>query len=97
MTEVDMFGHRINPQGAMTDAERRRVKRRQYAIPRGYAGTPGQGPDGERCRTCRHFYRRSMAKTYFKCHLNRLLWTGGPKTDIKATSPACEKWERPDG
>lgn len=93
MTELDMFGHRINPQGAMTDAERKRMYRRAASVPRGYAGAPGSGPDGEQCRTCNHFFRHQLSKTYFKCKLNRAKWTGGPKTDIKATSPACEKWE----
>ena len=88
MTDLDMFGHRVNPIGAMTDAERKRMQRRAAAVPRGYAGTPGNGPEGEKCKTCSHFRRKRMAKTYFKCELNKPNWTGGPKSDIRATSPS---------
>jgi len=62
-----------------------------------YADTPGTGPAGETCKTCRHLYRRTMAKTYLKCALTRHGWTGGGKTDVKATAPACSKWEKADG
>ena len=57
----------------------------------GYAGTPGRGPAGETCRSCRHLYRHEVAKTYLKC--DRIRWTNGAKTDIRAKSPACEHWE----
>lgn len=63
-----------------------------------YAGHPGAGPPGETCRTCAHY--RSVgggSRTYPKCNLIRHRWTGGPGTDIKAKTPACEKWEKPDG
>lgn len=58
-----------------------------------YADVPGTGPDGETCKTCKHIYRKHMAKTYIKCALVQKWWTGGGGTDIKAGSPACSKWE----
>lgn len=61
----------------------------------GYADRPGSGPEGETCKTCKHYYRKTMSKAYLKCNLMRKLWTGGPRTDIKAASPACSKWEKP--
>ena len=60
----------------------------------GYAALPGTGPPGETCKTCKHFYRHEMGKTYFKCSLMRLIWTHGPGSDIKAKSPACKRWEK---
>ena len=60
----------------------------------GYAGSPGKGPQGECCYTCRWFVRRKLSsKTVFKC--GHLLGrnTGGEWTDIAAGAPACEHWE----
>jgi hypothetical protein len=61
-----------------------------------YADTPGTGPEGETCKTCAHLYRREMGKTYLKCALMRASWTGGGRTDVKASAPACSKWGRRD-
>jgi hypothetical protein len=88
---TDMFG--AEPKGAMTDAERKRMRRRAAETPRGYAWTPGTGPAGETCGTCRHMTRVTFAKAYLKCALTAAAWTHGPKTDIRAKSPACKHWE----
>jgi hypothetical protein len=80
---------------ALTPVERRRLKARYR--PKGYAAVPGTGPAGETCRTCRHYTHKRMANSYRKCELMRDYWTGGPGTDIKAGSPACRRWEKPDG
>jgi hypothetical protein len=37
-----------------------------------------------------------MAKTYFKCGLNRAKWTGGGKTDVRARDQACREWQAHD-
>lgn len=60
---------------------------------RGHAGQPGNGPDGETCKTCKHYTLKRMAKTYRKCGLNKANWTGGPGSDIRAGDPACDFWE----
>jgi hypothetical protein len=60
----------------------------------GYAAAPGSGPAAETCKTCKHLERISRAKIYRKCGLMRALWTCGPRTDVKASSPACSRWER---
>lgn len=52
-----------------------------------YAGLPGTGPNGKRCKDCAHFLRISCSKTYFKCGLGRV--TNGKATDIKANAPSC--------
>jgi len=64
---------------------------------RGYAARPGSGPEGESCKTCKHLSRVRHAKTYLKCGLVKHAWTAGPKTDIRAKSPACQLWERGEG
>lgn len=61
---------------------------------RGYAGTPGRGPQGETCQTCQYYVRLHYAKEYRKCVLMRKGWTGGYRTDILARAPACEKWDQ---
>jgi hypothetical protein len=64
---------------------------------KGYAATPGTGPAGETCKTCLHYThgRNSdgRGKKFPKCGLMRPIWTHGPGTDIKASSPACAKFE----
>lgn len=56
-----------------------------------YAAMPGTGPAGKKCKDCKHFIRRSLAKTYFKCGMGKV--TGGKATDIKATAPSCKLFE----
>lgn len=57
----------------------------------GYAALPGTGPQGEKCKTCRHIRRvQGGAKTFPKCAL--ICWTKGPGTDIKVGAPACSRW-----
>lgn len=92
---TNLFGDpEIERTGARTDAERKRDYRRAAAIPRGYAAPPGTGPEGETCQSCKHIARVQHSKVYIKCRLNQAKWTGGPKTDIRARSPACAKWEK---
>lgn len=86
----DMFGNEVT----VTEARAMLAKKGRKPTPkRGYADKPGTGPEGETCKTCRHIYRNQMAKTYLKCGLMRAVWTGGAATDIKASWPACSKWE----
>jgi len=82
---------------AMTPSERKRLYReaaKEFGKPKGlFAAEPGTGPAGETCGTCLHLYRRRMSKTYLKCALVNREWTGGSATDVKASTPACLKWE----
>lgn len=72
------------------------VKTRRKTVPKGYAAPPGSGPDGETCRSCRHYaHKGGGAKSYPACGLMASSWTNGPGTDIKAKSPACRRWEKP--
>lgn len=66
-----------------------------HGIRGGYAAQPGTGPAGETCKSCKHYTHVMHARAYRKCGLMREFWTGGPGSDIKASSPACERWERP--
>lgn len=79
---------------AMTPAERKKLFGVQRGGPKikGYGGTPGKGPAGETCGSCKHHATRRFAKTYHKCELMRAVWTGGEGTDIRLGSPACENW-----
>lgn len=58
-----------------------------------YASTAGTGPDNETCKTCKHLFSFTMAKTYYKCLLVKHHWTHGSGTDVKVKTPACDKWE----
>jgi len=66
---------------------------RRTAKQRGHAATPGTGPAGETCKTCRHYARIQYANTYLKCRLMEHAWTSGPGTDILAGDKACRYWE----
>lgn len=59
----------------------------------GHAGQPGNGPKGEKCKTCAHYTLRHYSKVYRKCWLIKKNWTNGAGTDIRANDPACEYWE----
>ena len=59
----------------------------------GHAALPGTGPAGETCGSCKHLYRKLMAKTYLKCELMHAHWTGGEGTDVRAGDAACRRWE----
>lgn len=61
---------------------------------RGYASTPGSGPAGETCGSCRHCVRNPYAPRFFKCALLEHAWTHSISTDIRFHSPACRLWER---
>lgn len=72
------------------------MNKRKDPTPAGYAATPGGGPDGETCGSCRHLTRtEGTAKAYLKCGLNAARWTGGRKSDVLARSPACARWVAP--
>ena len=100
MIEHDLFGGLLpeNRKYLTQDGRTIDVKPRgkHYVEPRGGADRPGTGPQGETCGSCKHLYRKTMAKTYLKCNLMRAKWTGGGKTDIRAGWAACSKWEKPD-
>ena len=81
----------------MTDAERKRTRRRLSQRPRGYAALPGTGPEGETCGSCKHIRRSDTGiRIYPKCNLNRAAWTASQRTDIRVRWPACAKWENPE-
>lgn len=89
----DMFGNEISVAKARALLAKGSKRGRSVVLPRGGADRPGTGPEGETCKSCKHIYRNQQAKTYLKCGLMRAYWTGGPKTDIRASWPACSKWE----
>jgi hypothetical protein len=62
----------------------------------GYAGRPGEGPDGETCGTCIYSLRvRHNTKCFWKCgHLRGRGVTRSEASDIRKSSPACQFWER---
>ena len=57
----------------------------------GHAGTPGTGPSGETCGTCKYLAcHRPNKKRYYKCGIGNI--THGPATDIRLKDPACEHY-----
>ena len=69
-------------------------KAKALARQTGHIAPPGLGPEGEKCGTCEHMTRVQTGKIYLKCGLNRSVWTGSEKTDVRAGDPACVKWEK---
>jgi hypothetical protein len=70
-------------------------QKRKPTEPKGYAALPGSGPEGETCRNCKHKQTQSNtgAKSWIKCVLMKAAWTHGPGSDIRASSPACRRFE----
>jgi len=56
-----------------------------------YAATPGTGPAGETCGSCKHWVSPAGRKRHPKCGLTN--YTHGDATTIRLSSPACSKWE----
>src|SRR6187402_922152 len=54
----------------------------------------GTGPEGIKCKTCSHLFRKRYSKTYIKCDLR--MNTNGKGSDHKANWPACSKYEEAD-
>jgi hypothetical protein len=91
---VDLFGNEI-----IEPAPARRSitgKKRSNTKAKGYAARPGTGPDGEKCKTCRHIFGNKMGsgRVFWKCSLMKHCWTGGRGSDVLVNSPACGKWEK---
>lgn len=80
----------------MTPRERQRKNRSTKGRQKGYAAMPGSGPQGETCKTCKHYTIRQMAGSFRKCGLMVRAWTNSYGTDILASSPACQRWEKPE-
>lgn len=89
LTVVDLFGETVKVHISEAKSGRKPTQ------PKGSAAQPGTGPTGETCRTCKHKAApTSTARVYWKCRLMQAHWTGGPGTDIRMRSPACNKWEK---
>lgn len=89
-SQPDMLG------GKAVSASRLR-KVRSHAKPpvrrAGWAGTPGNGPEGETCGSCTYCESFHFKKVYNKCGARAGdHWKGGRATDIRPLDPACEKW-----
>lgn len=62
-----------------------------YIAPCGYAASPGTGPTGETCGSCKHLAR---GRRWAKCELVRGKWTRSRTTDVLVRAHACRRWER---
>lgn len=92
---IDLFGD-DTPQVVLTHSGRRLGPQggKHYVQPRGYAGTPGTGPEGKQCRHCAHYTHKGTGGGSFPaCGLIRPNWTSGRATDILARSPSCNRFE----
>ena len=54
--------------------------------------TFGFGPDGVKCKSCRHLYYHQRSKRYYKCRLRS--FTFGPATDHRVRWNACSQFKR---
>lgn len=68
------------------------LRGKHYVQPRGYAYSPGTGPEGETCGSCRF---KQPGRRWNKCghEFARRKHTGGRGSDILTRSPACKYWE----
>jgi hypothetical protein len=94
--DIDLFPVEKPPSVSKTAPKSSRMSKtgKKSGPPRrGYAATPGTGPEGEKCGSCRHDVLHKASKNYHKCELRQADWTPGLATDILFRSPACSKWE----
>lgn len=91
---VDLLGKPLD-QLTLEEAQKlkKKLHRKHQEEPRGYASIPGTGPAGKTCKDCEHYAVVRYAKAYRKCALMRATWSHTARTDIKAGSPACSKFQ----
>lgn len=51
----------------------------------------GVGPEGVKCKTCKHLFAHTMGKRWYKCDLRN--FTHGPGSDHRVNWPACARYE----
>lgn len=85
----DLFGEETYLDAPIGE-KRHDTRRVRQPKANGYAWKPATGPEGETCGSCKH---RVRMRRWSKCGLVRGLWTGGRRTDILVSSPACKRWE----
>lgn len=69
----------------------------QPKVSNGYAGRPGEGPDGETCSSCTYCgLFRYHGKRYYKCTHGKGQITHSERTDIRLKTAACQYWEADD-
>jgi hypothetical protein len=87
-TVRDLFGRELTPEEA-----RRVMRSPRQPRKSAYAAPPGSGPDGKRCKDCKHARTTAFhsSKVYWKCGL--VVSTRGAGTDIRVRAPACKRFE----
>ncbi len=55
----------------------------------------GKGPEGRKCKECKHLFVKQYASRYYKCALR--VDTNGPGSDHRANYPACSKFQPKEG
>jgi hypothetical protein len=87
--QEDLFALANGPM--LTPGQRKQLSTRSKK--HGHAAAPGTGPAGETCGSCKYLAANRLARTYYKCDLMRVRWTGGYGTDVRVRDAACAKWE----
>lgn len=95
-TQIDAFGGVVGVTRGGDPIRKPATGKRRETVPKGYAGLPGSGPDGETCGTCQHierFVNYNGNKRWAKCgHRLAPRRTGGRGTDVLVRSAACNNW-----
>jgi hypothetical protein len=95
VTAKDLFGNLVDFEALARQPLTHAKRKRMPTVPHGHYFTPGTGPAGETCGSCKHLTRRHFSKAYLKCGLNESKWTGGPGSDVRAKDAACKYWTAP--
>ena len=68
---------------------------KHYIEPRGYAYSPGTGPKGETCGSCKFIEK---AQRFAKCNHEyaRRKHTHSRGSDVLVRAPACKYWQAPE-
>jgi hypothetical protein len=85
--EINLLGEEVKEEKIGLKANGK--PRRKPTVANGYYSTPGSGPKGETCGSCKF----AVGRKYKKCELAKEIWTHGTGSDIRLKSPACHKWQ----
>lgn len=96
MTTINLFGELVDVDPLATRRRRvleTRTKSGSYVV-NPCLKLYGKGPEGKRCKACKHLLAKRRGRTWYKCELRAGTYhKTSPVSDHRANWPACGRFE----